>query len=90
MSMDESTAKQIADHARPAHDVPASYALHSAQRRIIEITDGDSKVEAPVRDVHVRDVRVWLIRFQAGAAWAELAVDEATSSVVRVQRSRSR
>lgn len=84
MTMDEATAKQIAGHARPAHDVPASYALRSAERRTIEITDGTSGVGARVRDVYV-----WIVRFQAGVAWTELAVDEATGSVVRVQRSRS-
>jgi len=83
--MDEATAKQVAGTARPAHDVPASYAFHSAERRIIEITEGESKVGALVRDVHV-----WIVRFQAGVAWTELAVDQATSSVVRVQRSRAR
>jgi len=82
--MDEATAKQIAGHARPAHDVPAGYAFRSAEPRIIEITDGPSGTGALVRDV-----RVWIVRFQAGVAWAELAIDEATGSVVRVQRSRA-
>ena len=74
--MDEATAKQIAGNARPAHDVPASYALRGAERRIIEITDGGSGIGA-------------LVRFQAGVAWAELAVDESTGTVARVQRSRA-
>jgi hypothetical protein len=82
--MDEETAKQIASDARPAHDVPADYALRGAERRIIEISEG-AAATAPL----VRDVRVWIVRFQAGIAWAELAVDEATRTVVRVQRSRT-
>jgi hypothetical protein len=82
--MDEETAKQIASIARPAHDVPAGYALRSAERRIIEIAEGAAGPAALVRDV-----RVWIVRFQAGVAWAELAVDEATGTVVRVQRSRA-
>lgn len=84
MSMDEATAKQIASDARPDHGITAGYALQGAQRRIIEVTEDPSGAESRVRDVHV-----WIVRFQAGIAWAELAVDEATGRVVRVQRSRS-
>jgi hypothetical protein len=82
--MDEDTAKQIADAARLAHDVPATYAFRSAERRIIELPDS-----TPGLATLVHDARVWIVRFQAGIAWAELAVDEATGTVVRVQRSRS-
>jgi hypothetical protein len=82
--MDEAMAKQIASDARPAHDVPASYAFRGAERRIIEISESAAGA-AP----RVRDVRVWIVRFQAGIAWAELAVDETTRTVVRVQRSRA-
>jgi hypothetical protein len=82
--MDEAAAKQIASDARPAHDVPTGYALRGAERRIIEISEGAAGM-TPL----VRDVRVWIVRFQAGIAWAELAVDEATQTVVRAQRSRT-
>jgi hypothetical protein len=82
--MDEARATHIADSTRPDHGVPVTYALHGAQRRIIEVTEDASGAES-----RVRDVRVWIVRFQAGIAWAELAVDEATGNVVRVQRSRS-
>ena len=82
--MDEATAKQIASDARPEHDVPAGYAIRGAERRIIEISESAVDV-TPL----VRDVRVWIVRYQAGIAWAELAVDEATRTVVRMQRSRA-
>jgi hypothetical protein len=84
MTMDEATAIQIASASRAAHAVPARYALRGAERRIIELCAGSQGVGALVRDV-----RVWIVRFQAGAAWVELAVDETTGTTVRVQRSRT-
>jgi hypothetical protein len=84
MSLDETAAKRLASDARADHGVPTSYAFHGAQRRIIEVTEDPSGVES-----RVRDVRAWIVRFQTGIAWAELAVDEVTGAIVRVQRSRS-
>jgi hypothetical protein len=82
--VDEATAGEIAEAARGAHDVPPRAARTGAERRIIELADGRGP------GARVRDVRVWAVRFQAGAAWCELAVDEVTAAVVRVQRSRGR
>jgi len=82
--MDEAAAKQIAGKARPGNAVPTGHALRGAERRIIEISDGAGG-SGPL----VRDVRAWIVRFAAGVAWVELAIDEATGNVVRVQRSRT-
>lgn len=82
--MDEQTARGIAQASPEKPDLPPAYVLRGATRRIIELG------EQPAVGARVRDVRVWVVRFQAGIAWCELAVDEATGQVVRVQRSRAR
>ena len=82
--MDEATAIQIATAGRPAHVVPAPYALRGCEPRIIELCAGSGGA-----GTLVRDVRVWIVRFQGGVAWVELAVDDVTGTIVRVQRSRT-
>jgi hypothetical protein len=77
--MDEPTARRIAERERVRHEVPSGHALRGAERRIIELDVGQERV---------RDVLVWVVRFQAGIAWAELAVEDGSGDVVRVQKSR--
>jgi hypothetical protein len=85
--MDESVAVGIAQGSRPAYEVPAEYVVRHVERRFIELGDTPA---APGEDtVRVRDLRVWVVRFGAGIAWIDLAVDEVTARVVRVERSRS-
>ena len=82
--MDKSAAIIVAERGRQAHDVPSHYAVANAEERFIELSaapDGGAGL--------VRDVRVWLVRFRAGIAWMELAVDQANGLIVRVQRSRA-
>ena len=84
MSMDEAAAIDIATAARAAHAVPSGHALRGTERRIIELEE-----EAPTGGRLVRDVRTWIVRFAGGMAWTELAVDESSGAVVRVERSRA-
>jgi hypothetical protein len=77
--MDEQTARRIAETAREAHDVPPGHVGKWAERRIIEIRDDAARV---------RDARVWVVRFVRGPSWIDLAVEERTSDVVRVEKSR--
>jgi hypothetical protein len=77
--MDEQTARRIAESAREAHEVPPDQVGKWAERRIIEIPDDAARV---------RDARVWVVRFVRGPSWTELAVEEPTGDVVRVERSR--
>jgi len=81
--VDEATARALAEAARPARDVPPGYALVASERRIIELVEGTGP--GPVRDA-----LVWIVRFAEGIRWMELAVEEASGQVVRVQRSRTR
>jgi hypothetical protein len=83
--MDQEMAIQIASLARDNHGVPAAQSMGTPERRIIELD-----AEAPGGGRLVRDVRAWIVRFQLGMSWTELAIDESTSSVVRVERSRAR
>ena len=71
--MDQQRAEQIA-RSRQAEGT-----LDGAERRIIELVDGERRV---------RDVRVWLVYFVLGRGHVEIAVDEASGEVVRRQRSR--
>lgn len=81
--MNEAAAKQIAETVRAQHDVTSGYRLRHAERRIIELLQ--SRTES---DAWMRDVRVWVVRFQDGIRWIDLAIDEVTGDVVRVEKSR--
>jgi len=81
--MTENEARAIAEAQREACQVPADYAIESAERRIIELLD------APPPDARVRDAVVWIVRFERGLGWLELAVDEKARTVVRVERGRA-
>ena len=81
--MTESEARAIAEAQREACAVPADWAIAHAERRIIEL------LEAPPPDARVRDAVVWILRFESGLGWLELAVDEKTRTVVRVERGRA-
>lgn len=81
--MDQAEAIGIAEAARGAHQVPVDHVQRGAEQRIIELGEPQ-----PAAVMLVRDALVWIVRFQKGIAWVELAVEIATSVVVRVQRSR--
>lgn len=79
--MTEAEAIAAAERQRSFVPVPAPYQVRTAQRRWIELLDEASGVR------WVRDCLVWVVRFAAGIAWIEVAIDS-TGAIVRVQRSR--
>lgn len=80
--MNEVEAIAAAERQRGDVPVPASYAVRSAQQRWIELEDDASGTRM------VRDCLVWIVRFAAGIAWIEVAIEVSTGDIVRVQRSR--
>jgi hypothetical protein len=82
--MTQEQAVAVAEAARDEKEVPPEAAFAAAEECFIELAGPDPEQPAPVRDV-----RVWLVRFDyEGGRWVELAVDSNTTQVVRVQRSR--
>ncbi len=81
--MTEQEARRKAEEQKGAHQVPGDWKASPAEPRWIEV------VEAPVGNPGpVRDLRVWIIRYRTQIQWIDLAVDDATGQVVRVERSR--
>ncbi|HZN62691.1 MAG TPA: hypothetical protein VFC90_09845 [Planctomycetota bacterium] len=82
--MDEPAARSAAEGAKAAAGVPADYRFESAQRRFIELAEGSAG--APSR---VRDCLAWVVRYSGEmGGWRDLAIEDATGKVVRVQRSK--
>ena len=81
--MDENAARLAAASARASAGVPADFALESAEHRIIEVAEGP--IERPSR---VRDCLAWVVRFSGDFGWHDLAIEDATSRLVRVERSK--
>jgi hypothetical protein len=81
--MDEAAARGAAEGARASAGVPADFQFESAQRRIIELGEADGA--SPTR---VRDCVAWVVRFANDFGWRDLAIEDATGKVVRVERSK--
>lgn len=81
--MTEQEARRHAEEQRAAHGVPAGWRATAAERRWVELATGKPGEPAPVRDL-----KVWVVHFADPLSWVELAVDDATGRVVRVERSR--
>lgn len=82
--MTREQAMAIAETARDEQGVPREAGISSTEQRYIELGEADPEQPSPVRDVFV-----WLVRFQLERGrWVELAVDNRTAKVVRVQHSR--
>ena len=81
--MMEADARRIAKEHRQHTYIPVTSTDSSAHLRYIEIAEGYPQQPAPVRDV-----LAWVVRFNYGAAWSEVAIDDKTSDVVRVEYSR--
>lgn len=81
--MTEFEARSKAQEARGQLALPPEYEIATLQRRLIELPEGFA--EQPTR---VRDVLVWVARFEQETAWVEVALDDANGQVVRVERSR--
>jgi len=82
--MTEQEAVAAATKALPAHKLPGEATAQSAELHWIELKEGDPDQPGPVRDA-----KAWVVRFALGErALAELAVDDGTGKVVRVERFR--
>ena len=82
--MTEADARRLAEQARGAHEVHPDAALTRCERCYIELAAGD-----PEREVRVRDLLAWVARFEEGASFVALALDDRNGTVVRVEKSRS-
>ncbi len=78
-----SEARERAEAARAEHDVGPEWALDDLERRFIQL--GGTARDEPAT---VRDLLAWVARFSRGIAWVDLALDDRTGAVVRVERSR--
>jgi hypothetical protein len=81
--MTESDAIRRAEAGREAAGVQPGAAVSWAVRRFVEVAVGDPNAPGPVRDL-----LAWIVRFGNGRAWVDLAVDDRTGAIVRVERSR--
>lgn len=81
MTRDE--ARTIANQARAEYKIPDAATIAFVEERYIELTGVDEETAQLVRDA-----LVWVVRFRAGSAWTDLAVEQKTGAIVRVERSR--
>lgn len=81
--MTEADARRAARGHLPRTRIPAGAGDATAQLRYIELAIGSPDQPAPVRDV-----LAWVVRFQYGVAWGDIAVDDRTGDFLRVEYSR--
>jgi hypothetical protein len=79
----EHDARRRAEEGRAAAAIDPGWPAVAAERRFILVAGPD-----PQEPSRVRDVLAWVVRFGGGISWAELAVDDRTGAVLRVERSR--
>jgi hypothetical protein len=79
----EAEALRRAEQARTGHEVAPAWTALSAERRFIALA-GEGR-EQPAQ---VRDLLAWVVRFGDDLSWVDLAIDDRTGAVVRVERSR--
>lgn len=81
--MTEAQAREKAEAVRKEAGIPDGFALESANKRYIELSE-----ENPNGGYLVRDVMVWIARFAKKPSFLELAIDDKTGLVVRTQKTR--
>lgn len=83
--MNSQQAQEVAERERSRSGVPREAQLRQIEQRFIELAGPDRELPAPVRDL-----LVWAatFEFKEGARWVELAIDDRTGEVVRIERSR--
>lgn len=81
--MTEQEARRLAEGQRAAAHVDAGWRVVASERRFILLAGEDREQPAPVRDT-----LVWIVRFGGGLSWAELALDDRSGALLRVERSR--
>jgi len=79
----EQEARRKAEEQKGAHQVPPDWKAGPAEPRWIELSEARVGEPGPVRDL-----RAWVIRYRTQIQWIDLAIDDATGQVVRVERSR--
>jgi len=76
-------ASRRAEDARARHEIAPGWEVLSVERRFILLAGEDREEPAPARDL-----LAWVVRFGDDLSWAELAMDDRSGAVVRVERSR--
>jgi len=87
--MTRDQAMAVAESARASFGVPAEFALKAADKRIVELVEGETKVVAdlPPEPGPRYDLVAWVVSFAGPAAFVQLTIDDATGRVVRIRRS---
>lgn len=87
--MDENRAKDQAEKLRTKTEVPGDFDLEWIKLRYIELGQEVPDTQNPdKRIILVEDRLVWIARFSKAISWWELAIDDKSGTLVRVQRSR--
>lgn len=81
--MTEQEARGKAHEARGQLALTSEWQISGAEKRLIELPEG-----FPEQPTRVRDCLAWIVRFINGPFWVDLAIDDASGDVVRVERSR--
>ncbi len=81
--MTEQEARRLAEGQRAPARIDAGWRVTAAERRFILLAGEDREQPGPVRDA-----LVWIVRFGGGLSWAELALDDRSGALLRVERSR--
>jgi len=81
--MTETEARARAEAARAEHAVPREWHASQVEQRFIQLGSEDPAEPAPVRDL-----LAWIVRFAGALSWIDLALDDRSGDVVRVERSR--
>jgi len=74
----------LARDALPANELPKSSTLISCLEAYIEITQSNDEGEITA----IRDVLVWLVKFEKPMGWIEFAIDQKQFLVIRTEQSR--
>jgi hypothetical protein len=81
--MTEQEARRRAEEQKTAYQVPNDWVARQAELRFIELLEASPGEPGPVKDL-----RAWIIRYRTQIQWVDLAIDDGTGQVVRVERSR--
>ncbi len=87
--MNAREAVAVAEAAAPEFGIPDHFAAQDAELRIVELVAGAPIVDQLPPPGPVFDRKAWVVQFAADILWVELTVDDATSRIVRVRRSRN-
>ena len=90
--MTQEQAISVAMNARGSFQVPLSFALQHAEKRIIQLVDNGQPGQPVVDQLPgpgpTRDVIAWVVTVGHDGSSAEFAIDDASTRVIRFRRSR--